>query len=67
MSGPIEELLGLAGPALSGAPSIEAESVEADAEQELMEMLAQVNGFYAFETALHVFPVKSAEHSGSNR
>jgi hypothetical protein len=62
MSGPIEELLGLAGPALGEAPGIEAESVDADVEQELMAMLAEVNGFYAFEAALHVFPVKSGEH-----
>jgi hypothetical protein len=62
MSGPIEELLEAAGPALSETPSIEPESVEADVEQELMEMLAEVNGFYAFEAALHVFPVTSGEH-----
>lgn len=62
MSGPIEELLGMAGPALSQAAGVEPESVEADVEQELMEMLAEVNGFYAFEAALHVFPVKSDDH-----
>jgi len=62
MSGPIEELLGMAGPALSQAPGVEPESVEADVEQDLMEMLAEVNGFYAFDAALHVFPVKSSDH-----
>ena len=62
MSGPIEELLGIAGPALSPAAGVEPESVEADVEQELMEMLAEVNGFYAFEAALHVFPVTSSDH-----
>jgi hypothetical protein len=62
MSGPIEDLLGMAGPALGGTHSIEPDSVEADVEQELMEMLAEVNGFYAFGAALHVFPVKSGDH-----
>ena len=62
MTASIEALLSLAGPPLSGMPPLTKETAESDLEIELIEMLVQQNGFYAFESALHVFPGQSDEH-----
>lgn len=62
MSGPIEELLAVAGPSLGAAPTIDTDSVDGEVEHELMALLGERNGFYAFESALHVLPLKSTEH-----
>jgi hypothetical protein len=53
---PTEKLLSIAGPALSSAPTTAA------APADLAELLAQRNGFYAFEGALHVFSSEELAH-----
>jgi hypothetical protein len=62
MSEPIEKLVKLGGKPLSTEPALF--DVEANVKvgarvDELREMLTKKNGFYAFESALHVFPSKS--------
>jgi hypothetical protein len=55
----VEKLLGIAGPPLG---SVDRASINRDfgrLGEEIVELLLAVNGFYAFESALHVFPVSS--------
>jgi hypothetical protein len=62
MTASVEALLSLAGPPLSRLAPLTKETAESDVEIELIDMLAQTNGFYAFESALHVFPGESDDH-----
>jgi len=59
MSKNIDQLLAVAGPALCVGPPQISEALAADAgglARELMDVLRRRNGFFAFESALHVFP-----------
>jgi hypothetical protein len=59
----LEKLISLAGPAL-GPPEPSCEEVQGVAGHlaaELRELLRQRNGFYAFESSLHVFPSGATE------
>ena len=59
MSSSLQKLIEIAGPRLSDVrPSlpVELESQAGQMADELLGMLFQKNGFYAFESALHVFP-----------
>ena len=51
----VERLLALAGPPLGGPPA-----KVAGVPDELNELLVRCNGFVAFESALHVFPLTAA-------
>ncbi|MFG2935181.1 hypothetical protein [Streptomyces sp. NPDC048282] len=55
----IDELLSIASAALLDAPP-KSESPSGDAIRHLNDLLSRRNGFYAFESALHVFPVGGA-------
>ena len=60
----IEKLASIGGPALCGPPvRVRDGSVSMDtlAEAELSRLLTLKNGFYAFESALHVLPSASVE------
>ena len=62
MTRPLEKLVEIAGPRLNDSkPSLPAELEEqaGSSAAELLGLLYQKNGFYAFESALHVFPAQS--------
>lgn len=54
----IEKLIELAGVALCGIPS-GYEGLKGDRVAELLHLCTRRNGFFAFESALHIFPVAS--------
>jgi hypothetical protein len=61
----IEELLSISSEPLAPRPSIFPEFIREYAlGSELFGMLEQKNGFYAFESALHVFPLTSDPEAG---
>jgi hypothetical protein len=61
----IERLLSISSEALSSKPSsFPAVLREYDLGSELFQMLEQKNGFYAFEYALHVFPLTTDPEAG---
>jgi hypothetical protein len=56
----IEKLLSISSDPLAPCPAAPPTLLEAYSQgEELFRMLHQKNGFYAFETALHVFPISS--------
>src|SRR5579864_1280541 len=62
---PVEELLSVSSEPLRTKPDALPNIFEPCAlGQELFEMLLQKNGFYAFESALHVFPITKDPGSG---
>src|SRR5258708_40118394 len=52
----LDKLLSIAGPALGEQGDQESFGTEGRIGEELNGLLRRVNGFYAFESALHVFP-----------
>jgi hypothetical protein len=65
MESPMQKLIGVAGQALSTAhPILPAKLLELAGALagELIELLERKNGFYAFESALHVMPAQSRGH-----
>lgn len=64
MTRPLEKLVEIAGPPLNdGKPSFppDLEEHAGSSTAELLSLLHQKNGFYAFESALHVFPAQSTQ------
>ena len=62
MTASLEKLIGIGGPALSSAsPTIDPNllALAGGMGVDLLELLSQKNGFYAFESALHVFSTRS--------
>ncbi|MCS0600071.1 hypothetical protein NX794_02295 [Streptomyces sp. LP11] len=59
----MDKLISLAGPALAAQDANEPFKAEGRIGSELNSLLGRVNGFYAFESALHVFPASSTENS----
>ncbi|MFQ6142198.1 hypothetical protein ACLMNJ_03855 [Streptomyces seoulensis] len=59
----MDKLISLAGPALGVQGVSEYFTAEGRIGSDLNALLGRVNGFYAFESALHVFPVNSTGHS----
>jgi hypothetical protein len=61
----IEKLLSISSESLAAKPSVSTEILREYAlGSELFHMLEQKNGFYAFEFALHVFPLTSDPETG---
>jgi hypothetical protein len=61
----IEKLLSISSESLAAKPSVSPECLREYAlGSELFHMLKQKNGFYAFEFALHVFPLTSDPETG---
>src|SRR6202171_5999063 len=62
----VEKLLSISSEPLAPSPPANAELVkEYPLGPELLRMLEHKNGFYAFESALHVFPLSSGPVDGS--
>lgn len=57
----IDRLLSLAGPPLGSALKAHPRAAEPLVGELIQLILARVNGFYAFESSLHVFPVSDAD------
>jgi hypothetical protein len=55
----LSKLLSIGSPALAEAPGDRGSGEAGNAGRELAEMLATRNGFFAFESALHVFPSRA--------
>lgn len=63
ISSALQQLLSIASRPLGSSADIRVKLGESPAEKELEDMLSRLNGFYAFESALHVFPAGPAENN----
>jgi hypothetical protein len=63
MSGRLSKLVSIAGPILGSVIETSPDLGQGRLGEELAALLTKVNGFYAFESALHVFPAGRAEHT----
>jgi hypothetical protein len=57
----MEKLLGLASPPLAATPSDGIRGMSGRLGSDLYDLLRRANGFYAFESALHVFPSRTSD------
>ena len=63
----VEKLLSISSEPLESFPSISADLImQSPLGSELLQLLKRKNGFYAFESALHVFPLTSQAVNGAS-